>query len=46
VTFPVGVPVPGEFTATVKLTVKGWFTIDGFGVCPVIVVVVVAELTV
>jgi hypothetical protein len=46
VTFPVGVPVPGEFTVTVKFTVIAWFTNDGLGVWAVSVVVVAAVFTV
>jgi hypothetical protein len=46
VTFPVGVPAPGELTATVKLTVTACPVKDGLGVWPVIVVVVPAGLTV
>jgi len=46
VTFPAGVPVPGEFTVTVKFTVIAWFTNDGLGVWAVIVVVVAAAVTV
>jgi hypothetical protein len=46
VTLPVGVPLPGALTLTVKFTVMGWLTIEGFGVWAVIVVVVLAGLTV
>jgi hypothetical protein len=44
VTLPVGVPV--NCGATLTFTVTGEFSFDGFGVCPVIVVVVVAALTI
>ena len=40
------VPLPGEFTVTVKFTVMGWPMTEGFGVCAVIVVVVLAAFTV
>ncbi len=32
VTLPVGVPAPGEFTVTVKVTVIAEFTAEGLGV--------------
>jgi hypothetical protein len=46
VTLPVGVPVPGALTVTVKLTVYGCPTTDGSGVSLVIVVVVFAAVIV
>ncbi len=46
VTLPVGVPAPGEFTVTEKLTVTAWPTTEGSGVSLVIVVVVLALSTV
>jgi hypothetical protein len=46
VSAPGMVPLPGEFTVTVKFTVMGWPMTEGFGVCAVIVVVVPAALTV
>ena len=46
VTLPVGVPLPGEFTATPKLTRTPWPTTDGLGVCELMVVAVSAGLTV
>jgi len=46
VTVPVGVPPPGMFAVTVKVKLTAWPTVDGFGVCPVMVVVVAAAFTV
>ena len=46
VTLPVGVPVPGATTATVKLIGTGWPTQDGSGKSDVIVVVVLVVPTV
>ena len=42
VTVPVGVPTPGATAATVKLTITGNPTIEGFGVLEIIVVSVFA----
>jgi hypothetical protein len=44
-TLPVGVPVPGAFTATVTVIVTNWPNVDGFG-DDMIIVVVPASLTV
>ena len=46
VTLPVGVPVPGACTVTVKFTVYACPTTDGSGVTVPIVVVVAAPFTV
>jgi hypothetical protein len=46
VTVPVGVPLPGEFAATVNVKLTGWPTAEGSGVWTVIVVVVPAAVTV
>jgi len=46
VTVPVGVPPPGAFAVTAKAKFTAWPTADGFGVCPVIAVVVAAAFTV
>ena len=46
VTFPVGVPLPGASTVTLKVTGTAWPTTEGSGVSAVIVVVVLALLTV
>jgi len=46
VTVPVGVPLPGALTATVKVKVTAWPTVDGSGASLVIVVVVPAAFTV
>ena len=46
VTLPVGVPLPGAATATVKLIGTAWPVTDGSGRSDVIVVVVAALLTV
>ena len=43
---PVGVPVPGAVTATLAVTAIGAPTSDGFGVCALMVEVVLALLTV
>lgn len=45
-TVPVGVPLPGASAVTVNVKLTACPTADGFGVCPVIVVVVAAALTV
>src|SRR6266480_4825487 len=45
VTVPVGVPLPGAFAATVNVKLTACPTADGFGVCPVMVVVVPAAVT-
>jgi hypothetical protein len=37
VTLPVGVPLPGALTVTLKVTGTGWPTTDGSGVSAVIV---------
>jgi hypothetical protein len=42
VTFPVGVP---PLDVTVNVTATGWPVTDGLGVCPLMVVVVLAALT-
>ena len=42
VTVPVGVPLPGATTVTLKVTVVGWPTDTGLGVMEMIVVVVSA----
>ena len=39
-------PPPGMFAVTVKVKLTAWPTVDGFGVCPVMVVVVAAAFTV
>jgi len=44
-TFPVGVPLPGAFAVTVKLTVTLCPVTEGSGLSDVIVVVVLAGLT-
>jgi len=46
VTVPVGVPLPGAVAVTAKVKSTAWPTVDGFGVCPVIAVVVAAGFTV
>ena len=46
VTVPAGAPLPGALTATVKVKVTAWPTVDGSGVSLVIVVVVAAGFTV
>src|SRR5256714_11073341 len=46
VTVPVGVPLPGEFAVTVNVKLAAWPSADGFGVCPVMAVVVAAAFTV
>jgi len=46
VTVPVGVPPPGAVAATVNVKLTACPTADGFGVCPVIAVVVAAGFTV
>ena len=46
VTLPVGVPLPGASTVTLKLTVTASPTTDGSGVSLVMLVVVSALLTV
>src|SRR5207249_12331684 len=46
VTVPVGVPFPGAAAVTAKVKSTAWPTVDGFGVCPVIAVVVAAAFTV
>src|SRR2546428_11728079 len=46
VTVPVGVPLPGAVAATVNVKLTGWPSVDGFGVCPVMAVVVAAAFTV
>src|SRR2546425_10869657 len=46
VTVPVGVPLPGPVAATVNVKFTGWPSVDGFGVCPVMAVVVAAAFTV
>ena len=45
VTLPVGVPLPGALTVTLKFTVTAWPTTDGSGVSFVMFVVVSALLT-
>ena len=46
VTVPVGVPLPGALATTLNVKLTAWPTAEGFGVCPVIVVVVAATFTV
>src|SRR5256885_4841755 len=46
VTVPVGVPLPGAVAVTVNVKLTGWPSVDGFGVCPVMAVVVAAAFTV
>ena len=46
VTVPVGVPLPGAVAVTAKVKSTAWPTVDGFGDCPVITVVVAAAFTV
>jgi hypothetical protein len=46
VTLPVGVPLPGAVTETVKFTVTGCPAVEGSGLSRVIAVVVLALLTV
>src|SRR5439155_7266690 len=46
VTLPVAVPLPGATAATAKLTVTACPKADGLGVCPLMVVVVLALFTV
>jgi len=46
VTVPVGVPLPGALVVTVNVKVTVWPSADGFGVCPVMAVVVAAAFTV
>src|SRR5207244_941271 len=46
VTVPVGVPLPGAFTTTVKVKLTAWPVAEGFGEWPVSVVVVPAAVTV
>src|SRR2546425_9028079 len=46
VTVPVGVPLPGAVAATVNVKLTACPTAEGFGVCPVIVVVLAAAFTV
>src|SRR5947199_2968152 len=46
VTVPVGVPLPGAAAVTAKVKSTAWPTVDGFGDCPVIAVVVAAAFTV
>src|SRR2546430_16471575 len=45
VTVPVGVPLPGALVVTVNVKVTAWPSADGFGVCPVMAVVVAAAFT-
>src|SRR6266480_1040218 len=46
VTVPVGVPLPGALAVTTNVKVTDWPSADGFGVCPVMAVVVAAAFTV
>ncbi len=46
VTLPVGVPFPGDATATVNFSVTAWPATEVAGDCEVMVVVVPARLTV
>src|ERR1041384_2143033 len=45
VTLPVGVPAPGEFTVTLKLTVTLWPTTEGSGASEGIAVAVAGGVT-
>src|SRR5205809_3639396 len=46
VTVPVGVPLPGAVAVTVNVKLAAWPSADGFGVCSVMAVVVLAAFTV
>jgi hypothetical protein len=46
VTVPVGVPLPGAVATTVNVKLTAWPVAEGFGVWPLIAVVVPAAFTV
>ena len=46
VTFPVGVPLPGAVGLTVNVKLTACPTAEGFGLCVLMVVVVLAAVTV